>query len=161
MNIIKKCVVWIPVICIAVFIFGFSSQDGEQSGSLSREVSEIVVDIIDVFMDVPDGEYEIWVDNVQFPVRKAAHMTEYAVLFIFTYIAFMVDGLTNRKLVTAALILVVIFASSDEIHQLYVPDRNGCFTDVLVDTAGAFIGLIVCRIAGSIAGRLWLTNRNV
>ena len=39
------------------------------------------------------------------------------------------------------------FACSDEFHQLYVPGRNGCVTDVLIDCVGILIGIIICSIA--------------
>ena len=36
----------------------------------------------------------------------------------------------------------MIYASTDEIHQLFVGGRSGRFTDVLIDTAGGFIGIM-------------------
>ncbi len=36
---------------------------------------------------------------------------------------------------------VILYAVSDEVHQLFVPGRGGQLTDVIIDTAGAGAGL--------------------
>ena len=51
------------------------------------------------------------------------------------------------------LVLCFLYACSDEFHQLFVPDRAGLFTDVLVDTAGAVIALLVLQGILMIVGR--------
>ena len=43
-------------------------------------------------------------------------------------------------LVTAA------YAATDEFHQLFVPGRAGRVTDVLIDSAGAFLALLAIHI---------------
>ena len=48
----------------------------------------------------------------------------------------------GRRYILAGL-LAVIYAITDEVHQLFVPDRAGVFTDVLIDSAGSAIGLLV------------------
>ena len=37
----------------------------------------------------------------------------------------------------------MIYAISDEIHQLFVPGRAGQVRDVLIDSAGSFLGIIL------------------
>ena len=48
----------------------------------------------------------------------------------------------NKKYPLAFLICV-IYAISDEIHQLFVPGRAGQVRDVLIDSAGSFLGIII------------------
>ena len=36
-----------------------------------------------------------------------------------------------------------LYACSDEIHQLFVPGRSGNILDVLIDTVGASVGVLV------------------
>ena len=136
-----KIVVWIPALVIAMFIFGFSSQDGESSGGLSRQFAIVAVEIVDVFSEVPESEYEEMVDMWQLPIRKAAHMTEYALLAVCVYMALFVDGIRKRQIWWMALTASFLFAAGDEFHQLFVPGRCGAPVDVMIDFAGACIGV--------------------
>ena len=63
-----------------------------------------------------------------FILRKMAHVTEYFVLAFFLYRAIKNFFMTS-----------VLYAVSDEIHQLFVPGRHGSPNDVLIDMIG-----IVC-----------------
>jgi VanZ family protein len=42
-----------------------------------------------------------------------------------------------------ALLMVVLFALSDEYHQAFVEGRGSRLTDVLIDTAGATLALLI------------------
>jgi len=67
-------------------------------------------------------------------LRKLAHMAEYAVL-----------GLLLARAVrrpSVALILGVLYAVSDEVHQMFVAGRQGSPLDVVVDAVGVTIGVI-------------------
>lgn len=142
-NLLIKLAVWIPVVLMAVVIFGFSSQDGEESGGLSHDVAEALVDFADVFVDIDIQNRENIINTLQFPIRKAAHMTEYAILTVLIYTALAVDGFRHRWRLWLSLAAAFIFACSDELHQLFVPGRCGAFTDVLIDTAGAIIAVLL------------------
>ncbi len=91
-------------------------------------------------------------------VRKAAHLTEYAILAVILYNAFKP---TDRKAWSnssafQALLTAAIYSLSDEFHQIFVPGRHASIFDCLIDTTGAFLGLFfVFRIIlqfGSILG---------
>jgi VanZ family protein len=43
---------------------------------------------------------------------------------------------------------VILYASTDELHQKFVPSRTPMISDVFVDTSGAIIGMIVLWAAG-------------
>ncbi len=158
---IKKIVVWIPVILLACFIFGFSAQNGEESGGLSRKVAAVIVDVADAagVIDVSESERESVIESIQYPVRKLAHMSEYALLTILIYIALAVDGIKKGKGWWIALISAVLFACTDEFHQLFVPGRAGLVTDVLIDSVGCVIGTLLCIITVSIKGRLTIDKK--
>jgi VanZ family protein len=72
-------------------------------------------------------------------LRKCAHASEYAVLG-----ALLLRALANAP---AALVLAVAYAGSDELHQTFVRGRHGSPYDVLIDAAGALIGLAAYRRA--------------
>jgi VanZ family protein len=79
-------------------------------------------------------------------IRKCGHLTEYAVLALLFWRAL---HLTNNNLpvwswpkVGGTLLLVFIFAATDEFHQRFVPTRTPLVSDVFIDTAGGAIGLL-------------------
>ncbi len=49
----------------------------------------------------------------------------------------------NKKIIFLALILAVIYALSDEIHQLFVPGRVCSFFDLLIDSSGILLANII------------------
>ena len=70
-------------------------------------------------------------------LRKLAHLTEYAILGV----------LLARALARPHLAILAggLYAVSDEIHQSFVRGRHGVWYDVLIDTAGVTIGVLVWK----------------
>jgi VanZ family protein len=81
--------------------------------------------------------------------KKGGHMFGYALLAA-SYFHALNNGknITNKKF-TMAILLAVLFAATDEFHQRFTPGRTPSFLDVLIDAAGATIGLAGWRIARS------------
>ncbi|MBQ4282501.1 MAG: VanZ family protein [Lachnospira sp.] len=158
----KKIAVWIPVIVLACFIFGFSAQDGVASGGLSRKVAAFLVDMADAtgWVDVAESERDSVIESIQYPVRKLAHMSEYALLTVLTYIALAVDGISKGKRWWLALLGAILFACTDEFHQLFVPGRAGMITDVLIDSVGCIIGVLMCITTVSIKSKFMLDRKH-
>lgn len=70
-------------------------------------------------------------------------MSEYALL-TFTYIYGYSHYQTNDKNIFLFSILsTFLYACTDEMHQLLVGGRAGQFTDVLIDTSGGIIALLL------------------
>jgi VanZ family protein len=92
-------------------------------------------------------------DRWVFFCRKIAHLTEYGLLAMLAWRAFRHAGdpgrFWNRRPALAALALVFLYAISDEVHQAFVPSRQGAVVDVLIDTLGGAAGL----------GLIWLGQR--
>jgi VanZ family protein len=84
--------------------------------------------------------------QVHFLVRKAAHVTEYAILsgLLFRALRWSVSGFWRR----AALALgpALLFAPLDEFHQSFIPSRTGSGRDVLIDYSGAVLGILLARL---------------
>ena len=79
------------------------------------------------------------------PLRKMMHASVYFILslIIVTYVNYMFDV---RKYILASLIAIIvclIFATTDEYHQTFVDGRTGQIKDVLIDTSGAVIGTLL------------------
>ena len=70
-------------------------------------------------------------------LRKGAHMTEYAILAVLLVRA--------TGSLAGAFMLTVLYAASDEVHQLFVRGRHGSPVDVAIDAVGALIGLSLLR----------------
>lgn len=83
--------------------------------------------------------------QVHFYVRKAAHVSEYAVLAALLYRALVNTILRSRALWSAAVVLFVcgFYAMTDEFHQALVPSRTASARDVVVDSFGALFGLLI------------------
>lgn len=98
---------------------------------------------------------EDYLGDANVPVRKFAHMFEYAVLAILYYRTLLLRaGLnaqkhSNHSAANLALLMAIVYALSDEWHQSFVPGRSATFSDVLVDASGALIGLLL----------IWLGSR--
>lgn len=116
----------------------------------AQHSSRIVVPIIKwVFPDIS------WhgIEKIIFLSRKCAHLTVYAVLAILLWVALLgtLELKTRQwswKPVTLILGAIFIYAASDELHQTFVPSRQGTISDVLIDTTGAAIGLFLIWAIG-------------
>ncbi len=86
---------------------------------------------------------------IEFFSRKIAHLTEYAILAGLFARALRIYQLDFKRIFVFSLVGVLIFSSSDELHQLFVIGRSGNFFDVGVDLLGSIGGLLIFKkIAG-------------
>ncbi len=75
--------------------------------------------------------------TIDFVIFKSLHMIEYGALFFLTTRAILHTSTQSKKhALLYAFIFCVLFAFSDEIHQTFVPTREGKLRDVLIDTVG-------------------------
>jgi VanZ family protein len=79
-------------------------------------------------------------------LRKGAHFVEYAVLAGLTAQAIAAGQPWGHRVRIIALVLAVLYAGSDEIHQAFVSGRHPAGLDVLIDAAGAGFGVSAFRI---------------
>ena len=135
----KKLILWILIFVWMITIFMFSAQNGDESSELSQGFLRTFI-----LRFTPDKISEDIVNMMEYIIRKCAHMTEYAVFGILVFYQIKLYRLFEKEWnrIVMAVICVMIYASTDEIHQLFVGGRSGRFTDVLIDTAGGFIGIM-------------------
>ncbi len=77
--------------------------------------------------------------------RKLAHISVYFVLFLLVYRAIILQKLAPAKSWKAyllATLVCIVYAASDEVHQLSVPGRFGTLRDIGFDFIGVFIGFL-------------------
>lgn len=136
---------WLPALIWMLIIFSASSD------SMSfRHSSRIIAPILHwLFPQIADST----VHAVVFTVRKIAHVTEYAILGLLVWRAIRKPGPGNPRpwlwsQAAFALLFVALYATSDEIHQAFVPTRQASVWDVLLDTVGGAFGLLFLWILG-------------
>jgi VanZ family protein len=76
-----------------------------------------------------------WLDVL---LKKLAHATEYAILFLLLLRAWRRDRAADLALKTAGL-TTAAYAISDELHQAFVPGRKANWYDVLIDVSGVLL----------------------
>lgn len=144
----KKIIMWILVILWMGVIFYFSSFSGNDSGNQSKGlISTTIKKIVLVFdKDMSEEDLNIIVKKLDHPVRKCAHMSEYFILCLLLCLLVSCYDFEYRKVLLLAFITTVLYSISDEVHQLFVYERSGQVTDVLIDSIGASIGLLIYNL---------------
>jgi len=135
----KKYKNWILVIGWMIIIFLFSSQSGEVSSENNKFV-------IYIFKFIGLDLNSILGTLSNFIVRKAAHFTEYFILYILLYRAMNTKESVDIKVFLWSILIVFLYACSDEFHQAFVPGRGPAFRDVLVDTGGGLLAFLIMYI---------------
>lgn len=136
----KKIINWLLLIIWMIVIFELSNQTGEVSGDLS---SSLLYQILSIFIgDISSINSDI-LSILMFLIRKLAHFTEYAILGILCLNVLRSYYDFSWKLDLCALILCMMYAASDEFHQLFISGRAGSFKDVLIDTSGSMFSLLI------------------
>lgn len=124
-------------------IFSFSAQTKEESSVVSEGLSYRMVSGTGLLFHLHMDEEQLreLAASIERSVRKCAHMTEFAILAILFYGWMCRWQMSRKHRACLAAILTMLYACSDEFHQLFVAGRAGTFSDVLVDSAGAIAGL--------------------
>jgi VanZ family protein len=80
-----------------------------------------------------------------FITRKVAHFLEYAIFALLAARAFSSSSREwlRQRWFLVALLVVVVYALSDEYHQSFVPGRGASIYDSLIDMAGGLTALLL------------------
>lgn len=83
-------------------------------------------------------------ETINFLFFKTLHVLEYGVLYVLTFRAVKISFPRQpaRLWVIWSFIIVLLFATSDELHQLFVATREGRVRDVIIDGLGAGLAWI-------------------
>ena len=135
---------WSAVFIWMALIFSLSAQPADESNGLSLKVTKIIIRVVYRFVDADSGELAIGLEGMNHIIRKLAHFTAYLILGLLIMNAFRRSGVPVFKAFILSLIFCVLFAISDEVHQLFVPGRGARVVDVLIDTAGVVVGEGIC-----------------
>ncbi len=135
---------WLPVL-IGIAIIAVESTEtfgaNHTSGPLRRLWEAL-------FGAVTDPRWEV----IHHILRKCGHFFAYGFIGLAWLRAWWMTLPKSKFLTDAALALLgtALIASCDEIHQTFLPNRTGTFSDVLLDCSGALVlELIVYLFARS------------
>lgn len=150
----QKKITLVMVFLWMTVIFLMSNQPGEESSEVSGSVSYRVVSTVSTALhwNLSEKEMVVRAEAIQYPVRKCAHMTEYAILGIlmlrhlYTYTVLR----KQRRCWFLAWLLSTMYAATDEYHQIFIKGRSGNPIDVIIDATGACIGLLILSLCYSI-----------
>lgn len=123
---------WVLVAACMVIIFCLSAQNGEESSELSSSFILALLKWLGLEL-----EQEV--------IRTIAHCLEFMGLSMLTFNAIYATFETKLTSVIA-FAGTVLYAITDEIHQIFVPGRAFQISDILVDSTGALLGVIASFI---------------
>src|SRR3954451_21395307 len=130
---------WIAVILWMGVIFYLSHQPATESSELSTGITKIIVKSVEEV--TPHKGIDIGSFNTM--VRTNAHFFTYLVLGILVINTLRKSGVHGYRSMGIALLICVLYAVSDEVHQIFIPGRGAEVKDVLIDSAGASVGVLM------------------
>lgn len=138
----NKLINWLPAFVWMMIIFMFSAQPATKSNELSAGFTKVLIDILGrIFpFNIETSTINSFVGQMNHIIRKFAHFSIYLVLGILVSRALIKNGYKTR-VVLISFLICSIYSASDELHQLFVPGRGCQLKDVLIDSAGSFIGI--------------------
>lgn len=128
-------------------IFLFSNQKAVVSNKVSDSfIDRTIINIYEIFNGDVDEEEKLNIKgNFSVPVRKLAHFTVYFILGILILCTLKEYCVDNKSIIYYAILFCFVYASFDEIHQLFVLGRSGEFKDVVLDTIGSITGILLLK----------------
>ena len=133
-----KIIKAILIVIWMIVIFNFSNQGGNESGEISSKVTKVVADI--VAKEKEESKEQI-VEKFEIVVRKGAHYTIYTIGgFLIMNYAYSMEK-TKKQKILGSLLFGAFYASTDELHQYFVPGRSARLYDVGIDTLGVLTGI--------------------
>jgi len=144
-HILRKMVPFLPALLVMLMIFFFSSQPAYDSSELSWSLTEQVVSSVnDRFqLNWTYEEQEQQIIRIEHYIRKLAHFTEFALLAVTLAVPLYHHYVQGVRMFLLVWGFSVIYAFSDEFHQLFVAGRTGRIDDVMIDSAGALFGVLI------------------
>ncbi|MCH4827376.1 MAG: VanZ family protein [Planococcus sp. (in: firmicutes)] len=139
---VNKLVSWIAVFSWMAIIFYLSHQPGSASSHLS---SGIVAALLN-FIDGVAPQLDIDIESFHTFIRKNAHFIAYFLLGLLSLNAWRSSGFRGVKQLMLSFGLSVLFAVTDEIHQLFIEGRSGEVRDVLIDSSGVGLSVLIYMV---------------
>ena len=144
-NIIR-IVLFILILTTFITIFRFSSQDGQTSSSLSKEVTEKVTKRINKIQNLEETERKNVLSRIEKIIRKIAHFSLYAIVGILLMSLACTYEFTELKRGGISFLIGLMYACLDELHQFFISERSAQITDVMIDSMGVLFGILLVML---------------
>jgi VanZ family protein len=135
MNNKRKLIYWSLLIAWMITIFIMSNQPATVSDFQSMGVLEL-------FSNIGININGVFGDLANFVIRKCAHFLEYMILALLAFNLLKLY-FNSKQVVIFTITFVFLYACSDEIHQLFVLGREGAIRDVIIDTCGGSVLVLI------------------
>ena len=145
--VIRKCILWILTIIWMLLIFGFSAQPATESTKLSESISSTVSEKVLAATSIPPWKHSPILTAFHIAVRKTAHFLIFAVLGMLVFLLLQSYDLSFWKAFFWMAWICMLYAVSDEIHQLFSDGRSCRVLDVILDTIGSACGALIVHFA--------------
>lgn len=143
-NIYRIILILSIILVLFGVIFNFSSQTGEKSGKLSRQITIAITKNVKYIQNLDSKEKEQVLSKIEHIIRKTAHFSIYSLLGLLLMSLMKTYRLKEIKRIGISFIMGAVYAISDEIHQGFVPGRGPMAQDVLIDSLGVIFGIFIC-----------------
>lgn len=143
---IKRAILIILLILTFFQIFRFSNQNGEKSSGISRKITTAVTKNVKKIQELDKNKQEEVLGKIEKVIRKLAHFSIYMVVGMLMMLLMSTYKIKQLDRIAISLITGIVYASSDEIHQLFIPGRSAMITDVMIDTLGVLVGILLIKI---------------
>ena len=135
MNNKRKLIYWSLLITWMIITYVMSNQPATVSDSQS-------LGVLSLFSKIGININGIFGDLANFVVRKCAHFLEYMILALLVLNVLKLY-FNMKQVVILTIVFVFLYACSDEIHQLFVLGREGAVRDVIIDTCGGIVLVLI------------------
>ena len=142
-TIVARIIFSIIIILNCIFIFIFSCDNGENSTNKSGFVVDLLLKMFPQYEQMSEMEQHEFRENLTFVVRKIAHFSEYVPIGIFGVLLLNTFAMKNKFKYLFTQLFGTLYATSDEIHQLFVAQRECHIRDVFIDSCGVAFGALI------------------
>ena len=147
----------IAAIVTAALIFWFSAQKGARSQAMSDPLTLHMARMLRPdFMTLSRRARRSYLEMLSNVVRKNAHFCEFMLLGfnLMGTMRFYFLDVPDAACRLRAMGIAVLYAASDELHQLFVSERSAQVLDVLIDSAGSVTGTLIMTLCLALLARL-------
>lgn len=134
---LQKFLAWLALLVWMGVIFYFSHQSGDASMQLSDGILDSFKSLFQNFLDY---------HTLSYIVRKIAHFTEYFILGLLIYHLVKQYRVISKTEIIWMILFCVIYAMSDEFHQVFIGGRSPKVFDVIIDSLGSSLSVLILQL---------------
>lgn len=140
---IKKIISYLLLLFWMGVIFYLSNQTGSVSGTESGHILYNILSFLHI------SNIDSVIEIIHNPIRECMHAFEYFVLGILVMNVLSNNNIKNN-IIIISVSLCFIYATTDEIHQVFVPNRTFEYLDIFLDLVGSLLGSYLFKIVKKI-----------